>query len=683
MKGVVVRIIVNAVIMVVGLAPSCPQAAEAVAPTSGMTPVLTLPRTGQISTYDQTGNLIDFQGSGQDGEFQRGVVWPDPRFIVNGDGTVSDSLTGLMWIKDANCFGDLPWPTAVQMVADFNKNTVSCHGLTTEYHDWFLPDVNQMATLFDAQGGVASDYLRLGGFIGVQGGVYWSATAYLNRLNAWGVNLTNGSIAPYNKLERHFLAIARVEKAERNVYAKVGGRSSTIGGEGTSAPPQPNQRFVDNGDGTVTDGWTGLMWLQDSSCLPKLDWQAALAVLRGEAGETSCTSVLRKYADWSMPNAIELRSLIDYETDYPALGLSHPFKAVAPGAGYWTANTVAAAPEQAFMVDFDTGAMLLAPKTATHRVLAVRQVVPVLDRPRKEVAKGVGLGVAERYLLALDPEMPSEIHWPPGPRFFNNGDGTSMDAITGTNWLTDANCLGKKSWKEAAETLGNFNSRPKAFKCAGYEAGVDDWQMPTLAEMSELVNKDEENSAAWLSEQGVKNVQNSAYWTATENPLNLYFADAITLKTGKAGNYPKSLKFFVWPKRKAQGEGKEPDEPLLNLTANAIGNVSTLSPKDPLSLVVYLHTFGLRLPADFWFWYDTPDEKRLWLTPIRTWSGQVTPVYQGPLFNLKNYEIYRTVANGLAPGVYDFHFAVDTIPNGILDEPHYEVKMSVVIPDGQ
>ncbi len=677
------RIVVSIAIMAGWLAATFLQAAETVGPGMVMTSVQTLPRTGQISTYDQTGKLIDFQGSGQDGEFQRGVVWPEPRFIVNGDGTVSDSLTGLMWLKDGNCFGDLPWPTALQMVVDFNKNNALCHGFKTDYQDWFLPDINQLATLFDAQVGVTSDYLRLGGFTSLQRGIYWSATAYLNRLNAWGANFTNGSIASHNKLERHFLLIARVEKAEKTIIAKVGARP--VAPESVPALTQSGQRFVDNGDGTVTDGLTGLMWLQDASCLSTLDWQGALAamqLLNGGPGESGCPSLSKKYSDWSLPNAIELRSLIDYEADYPALSSGHPFKAVA-ASGYWTATTATAIPEQAFMVDLDTGAMSMAPKTAKHHALPVRQVVPPpLDRPRKESGKGGSLGVAEQYLLALDPEMPSEIHWPPGPRFFNNGDGTSMDSITGVNWLTDANCFGKKSWKEAAAILKNFNSRPKTFKCAEYEAGVDDWQLPTLVEMSDLVNKDEENREEWLNQQGVKNVQGSAYWTATENPLNLYFADAIILKTAKAGNYPKSLRFFIWPKRKAQ-KGKEPNEPLLNLTANAISDFVTLSPKDPLSLVVYLHTFGLRRPADFWFWYDTPDEKRLWLTPIRTWTDKVTSVYQGPLFNLKTYEIYRAGANGLAPGVYDFHFAVDTIPNGIFDEPRYEVKVSVVIPDGQ
>ncbi|MDP2106267.1 MAG: hypothetical protein Q8J76_09765, partial [Desulfobulbaceae bacterium] len=67
---------------------------------------------------------------------------------------------------------------------------------------------------------------------------------------------------------------------------------------------------------------------------------------------------------------------------------------------------------------------------------------------------------------------------------------------------------------------------------------------------------------------------------------------------------------------------------------------------------------------------------------IRTWTDRAKPVYQGPLFNLINYEIFRSAANGLPPGVYDFHFAVDTIPNGLMDEVRSEVTVSVVIPGG-
>jgi len=660
------------------LTPFCLQAAE-----TSSTSALTLPRTGQISTYDQAGKLIGFQGSGQDGEFQRGTVWPDPRFIVNRNSTVTDLLTGLMWLKDGNCFGDLPWPSALKAVADFNQGEATCHDIKSEYHDWFLPDLNQLDALIDAQAKVPSEHLRLVGFDDVQNGVYWTATAYQGRLNAWGVDFTNGAIDLHNKLDRNLLLIARIDTLEKKLPTKSPPPSKPTTNENNKLQAKSSRRFIDNGDGTVTDTKTSLMWLLDGSCLTKLDWQGALTSMKplnSGQGDSGCSSSVKQYTDWSLPNAIELRSLIDYEADYPALSTEHLFKSVAPG--YWTSTTVAAAPNQAFMVDFNTGAMRPALKTEPFHTLAVRQTVAPSNRPRKESEKGSDLGVEEQYVLALNPEVPSEIYWPPPPRFLDNGDGTSMDSITGISWLTDANCLGKRNWQGAIELIRGFNASPKKFKCADYDAGVNDWQMPTLAEMRELVNKDEKDNSEWLTRQGLKNVEgNTSYWTASESPLNLYFADGMNLKTGKAGDYPKSLKFSVWPNHKTQ-EGKQESPPLLNMTANAIDNVVTLTPKEPISLAIYLHTFGARIPADFWFWYDTPDEKRLWLTHIRTWTEKATPVYQGPLFNLKNYEIYRSVT-GLSPGIYDFHFAIDTKPNGIFDEPHYEAKTTVIITDGQ
>ena len=61
-----------------------------------------LSRTGQTKCYDSTGIEIPCADTGQDGEIQAGVAWPSPRFTDNGDGTMTDNLTGLMWTKDAN-----------------------------------------------------------------------------------------------------------------------------------------------------------------------------------------------------------------------------------------------------------------------------------------------------------------------------------------------------------------------------------------------------------------------------------------------------------------------------------------------------------------------------------------------------------------------------------------------------
>ena len=61
-----------------------------------------LPRTGQTTCYDTAGLPIDCFGTGQDGMYQAGTAWPLVRFIDNGDETVTDTLTGLMWVRDGN-----------------------------------------------------------------------------------------------------------------------------------------------------------------------------------------------------------------------------------------------------------------------------------------------------------------------------------------------------------------------------------------------------------------------------------------------------------------------------------------------------------------------------------------------------------------------------------------------------
>ena len=63
-------------------------------PSDGPAPV---PKTGQTACYDEDSIPRDCAGTSEDGEHQRGVVWPIPRFTDHEDGTATDNLTGLMW----------------------------------------------------------------------------------------------------------------------------------------------------------------------------------------------------------------------------------------------------------------------------------------------------------------------------------------------------------------------------------------------------------------------------------------------------------------------------------------------------------------------------------------------------------------------------------------------------------
>lgn len=41
--------------------------------------------------------------AGEDASINKGVDWPNPRFTDNRNGTITDNLTGLIWLQNANC----------------------------------------------------------------------------------------------------------------------------------------------------------------------------------------------------------------------------------------------------------------------------------------------------------------------------------------------------------------------------------------------------------------------------------------------------------------------------------------------------------------------------------------------------------------------------------------------------
>ncbi len=93
-------------------------------------------KTGQTETY----------ATGDDGDLEKGLAWPNPRFTDNADGTVTDNLTGLIWLKNANCFGPKYWYDAL---VDSNSLADGNCGLTDESvaGDWRLPNIKELQSL--------------------------------------------------------------------------------------------------------------------------------------------------------------------------------------------------------------------------------------------------------------------------------------------------------------------------------------------------------------------------------------------------------------------------------------------------------------------------------------------------------------------------------------------------------
>ncbi len=166
-----------------------------------------LPRTGQTTCYDTAVAVIACAGTGQDGEIQAGVPWPSPRFTDNGDATVTDNLTGLMWTKDGNAPGPgacspattKNWQGALDYVACLNANNYLGHT------DWRLPNINELRSMVHAGQSNTSTWLNSQGFNNVQSNYYWSSTTNANGTGyAWIVSMWNGSVYNFSESNNYY-----------------------------------------------------------------------------------------------------------------------------------------------------------------------------------------------------------------------------------------------------------------------------------------------------------------------------------------------------------------------------------------------------------------------------------------------------------------------------------------------
>ncbi len=163
-------------------------------PPDGPAPVA---KTGQTTCYAPTGYVINCTGAGHDGEHQKGVTWPVPRFNDNSDGTIADNLTGLIWLKNANCFGQRTWNEALSDASELADG--NC-GLTdgSSPAAWRLPNLFELESLCDMQyyAPALSNIVGTGKwtegnpFFNVQSNLYWSSTTDVsNTAHAWFVGM--------------------------------------------------------------------------------------------------------------------------------------------------------------------------------------------------------------------------------------------------------------------------------------------------------------------------------------------------------------------------------------------------------------------------------------------------------------------------------------------------------------
>ncbi len=175
-------------------------------------------KTGQTLCWDANGNPVPCAGTGQDGEYQYGVdpaispsngmtggyntpAYTGTRFIDNSDGTVTDTLTTLIWLKNANCTDIaggvksgalLAWQDALTWS---NSLASGLCGLTdgSTAGQWRLPNLNELHSL-------GPNWPPGAPFAGVQLYYYWSSSSGADGTDyAWSVGMNGGAVADDNK----------------------------------------------------------------------------------------------------------------------------------------------------------------------------------------------------------------------------------------------------------------------------------------------------------------------------------------------------------------------------------------------------------------------------------------------------------------------------------------------------
>lgn len=230
----------------------------------------------EVSLPDTSQTVSTTATFGEDSDYTTAPAANPQSFTNNGNGTITDNVTGLMWQSvDA---GEMTWENAI--------NNASAQ-TTGGYTDWRLPNPHELFSIMNHQNGnpaaMDTTYFPLNG-AGAE--YWWSRDPFGNSTtNVWCVN-SGGGLGPKPKAET----------------ISAGGAFRYHARYVRGAQNNNTHNYVNNGDGTITDTDTSLMWTQlPSSSMP---WDSALTYAEG--------LTTGGYSDWRMPNIKELQTLTDY-----------------------------------------------------------------------------------------------------------------------------------------------------------------------------------------------------------------------------------------------------------------------------------------------------------------------------------------------------------------------------------
>lgn len=300
--------------------------------------------TGQIACYNDS-VAITAPSAGQPFFGQDAQHFGNqPAYRNNGDGTVSDLNTGLMWVQARGT--QVTWAAAVAGAA---VCTVGGHS------DWRMPTMKELYSLVKFNGANGNSLTNSAGYLPFLDTNYFGFTF-------GGTSMTVGSRIIDAQDWSTNLYVTTVMNGQAGVFG-----FNFVDGRIKAYPPgasgkyvryvrgNPNygvNSFTNHGDGTISDLATGLMWPQNDS-RTGMDWSNALAWVQA----CNATNYLG-HDDWRLPNAKELHSLFDYTrspatTASAAISTNFICTPITNEAGqldfpwYWTGTTLIEGPVSA------------------------------------------------------------------------------------------------------------------------------------------------------------------------------------------------------------------------------------------------------------------------------------------------------------------------------------------------
>jgi len=317
---------------------------------------------GEISGYDL--NPLE------DGATQRGVNWPTVRFTDNGDGTVSDRMTGLMWFKDAK---------KISTTHNFGNAVLEAQNITgfCGYYDWYLPNINEMRSLMN-YGTIGYDYLSTIFNNCSHSEEWWTSTSSpvsptLNGYTFWMQEFLSSSETDTKSSSLNVWAV----RGNSKFIPKTGQVNSQVVSLGDDGDLEkgivwPNPRFYTDSSGAIVDNMTSLMWFPSAGSTQRT-WIDSINFIEKTLNPDTSGANLG-YNDWKLPNTNELMTLMNYGESNLNLWLNLQGFTLSGSLPYWTSTSGYISPlTNAFLVYFTDQSLSIFIKGASYNVLPVRQ----------------------------------------------------------------------------------------------------------------------------------------------------------------------------------------------------------------------------------------------------------------------------------------------------------------------